>query len=171
MRARFLFNFAFAIGSLASRLRRSAKVRFSILSPESRHSAYVKSFGRRQASESPRGTNPRCAGRGLWGFDVLAVPRWAAVERTELQRVRIARGWPGDHGQNPRRLIGHFGDRGGDGAPDGASAAIGAQSVDGRSDWATTWRGNEPCRVTTAPRLLRERGAARAAASSARRSR
>ena len=46
----------------------------------------VKSFGRRQASESPRGTNPRCAGRGLWGFDVFAVPGRAVVKRAGLHR-------------------------------------------------------------------------------------
>jgi len=57
------------------------------------------------------------------------------------------------------------------GAPDDPDAAMGARGVDCRSDLATTWRVNKPCRVTTAPRLLRERGAARAAASSARRSR
>lgn len=28
----------------------------------------VKSFGRREAYESPRRTNPRSAGEGLWGF-------------------------------------------------------------------------------------------------------
>ena len=32
----------------------------------------VKSFGRRQAYESPRGTNPRAAGAALWGFRILA---------------------------------------------------------------------------------------------------
>src|SRR4051812_11042909 len=35
---------------------------------QSGRSAYVKSFGRRQAYESRRGTNPRAAGDGLWGI-------------------------------------------------------------------------------------------------------
>ena len=74
----------------------------------------MKSFGRRQASESRRGTNPRCAGRGLWGFDVLAVPGWAGVTCAGLDRVRIARAFPGDHGQYRGRLIGRFGDPGRD---------------------------------------------------------
>ncbi len=88
--------------------------RFTFASPRSRQSAVVKSFGRRQASESPRGTNPRCAGRGLWGFDVLAVPGWTAVKCAALHRMCIARAFPGDHGRNPRPLVGHFGDRGRD---------------------------------------------------------
>ena len=41
---------------------------FSRLSPQSRHSVYVKSFGRREAYESLRGTNPRAANDGLWVF-------------------------------------------------------------------------------------------------------
>ena len=53
----------------------TGNVRFSSLAAESGQYASVKSFGRRQASESRRGTNPRCAGRGLWRFDVLVVPR------------------------------------------------------------------------------------------------
>ena len=147
-------------------------VRFYVPMIQSRPTASVKSFGRRQASESPRGTNPRCAGRGLWGFDVLAVPGWAAVKCAGLQRMRIARaisrrsrpksetiGWPFRRSrQGSARLTTR-------------ARRSGAQGVDGRSDWATAWRGNEPCRVTTAPRLLLERGAARAAASSVRRSR
>jgi len=34
----------------------------------------VKSFGRRQAYESPRGTNPRAAGGALWDFRRLRDP-------------------------------------------------------------------------------------------------
>ena len=79
-----------------------------------RPSAIVKSFGRRQASESRRGTNPRCAGRGLWGFDVLVVPGWAVATCARLDRMRVARAFPGDPGQYRRRLIGRFGDRGRD---------------------------------------------------------
>src|SRR5271165_2359483 len=40
---------------------RLANVNFCISSPGSRHSEIVKSFGRRQAYESPRRTNPRGA--------------------------------------------------------------------------------------------------------------
>jgi hypothetical protein len=36
--------------------------------PQSRHSGYVKSFGRREAYESLRGTNPWAADDGLWVF-------------------------------------------------------------------------------------------------------
>jgi hypothetical protein len=34
------------------------------------HSAYVKSFGRRQAYESPRGRNPRATVDGYGDFDL-----------------------------------------------------------------------------------------------------
>jgi hypothetical protein len=47
----------------ASRDNHPNKVRYSRLIIRSRRSASVKSFGRLQASESRRGTNPRCAGR------------------------------------------------------------------------------------------------------------
>ena len=84
--------------------RQGANVSFDISLAQTRHSALVKSFGRRQASESRRGTNPRCAGRGLWGFDVLAVPGWAGVKCAGLDRVRIARAFPGDHGRYSKAI-------------------------------------------------------------------
>jgi len=40
-------------------------------------SFFVKSFGRRQAYESPRGTNPRAAGDGYGDFDFRSLPRVA----------------------------------------------------------------------------------------------
>jgi hypothetical protein len=43
-----------------------ANVRFDISIAQSRQSASVKSFGRRQASESPRRANPRAACGALW---------------------------------------------------------------------------------------------------------
>jgi hypothetical protein len=49
------------------------KVRSSISGTERCRSRFVKSFGRRLAYESPRGTNPRCVVRGLWGFEELCV--------------------------------------------------------------------------------------------------
>jgi hypothetical protein len=36
--------------------------------PECRRATIVKSFGRREAYESLRGTNPRAADNGLWVF-------------------------------------------------------------------------------------------------------
>jgi hypothetical protein len=59
--------------------------------------AFVKSFGRRQASESRRGTNPRSAGRGLWRFDVLVVPGWTVVKCSALDWMRTGSAFPGDH--------------------------------------------------------------------------
>jgi hypothetical protein len=47
---------------------RSTKVCFSPLFPVSGQTAFVKSFGRREAYESLRGTNPRAADNGLWVF-------------------------------------------------------------------------------------------------------
>jgi len=44
----------------------------------------VKSFGRRQAYESLRGTNPRCVVRGLWGFEELRVLGVTGVVFTRL---------------------------------------------------------------------------------------
>src|SRR3954467_9999310 len=41
---------------------------------QSGSSAFVKSFGRRQAYESPRGTNPRATGGELWGFRLSGDP-------------------------------------------------------------------------------------------------
>ena len=99
-------------GSRGIRYRASPKsVRFPTSPLVSGLSGYVKSFGRRQASESRRGTNPRCAGRGLWGFDVLVVPGWAVVTCARLDRMRVARASPGDHDQYPRPLAAIFGDR------------------------------------------------------------
>ena len=85
---------------------------FAVSASQSRHSAPVKSFGRRQASESPRGTNPRCAGRGLWGFDVLAVPGCAVVKCAGLHRMLGVRTFRSDHGRYRRAVAGHFSDRG-----------------------------------------------------------
>ena len=49
---------------------RPTHVCFSGLAPESRTSAFVKSFGRRQAYESPRGRNPRGTVDGYGDFDL-----------------------------------------------------------------------------------------------------
>ena len=49
-------------------MRPIADVRRRARRAESSQSACVKSFGRRQAYESPRGRNPRATGRWLWGF-------------------------------------------------------------------------------------------------------
>ena len=92
----------------------STNVRYSRTIIQSRRCASVKSFGRRQASESPRGTNPRCAGRGLWGFDVLVVLGRAVVKRAALHRMRIGRTFPGDDVRDPGALVGVFDDGGTD---------------------------------------------------------
>ena len=47
---------------------RSGNVSFSPWFLRSSQSASVKSFGRREAYESLRGTNPRAADDGLWVF-------------------------------------------------------------------------------------------------------
>jgi hypothetical protein len=44
----------------------------------------VTSFGRRQAYESLQGTNPRCVVRGLWRFEILAVPGMSGVVSIRL---------------------------------------------------------------------------------------
>jgi len=46
----------------------NVSVSHSALRIRSRRSASVKSFGRREAYESLRGTNPRAADNGLWVF-------------------------------------------------------------------------------------------------------
>jgi hypothetical protein len=119
------------------------------------------------ASESPRGTNPRCAGRDLWGFGVLAVPGCMAVKCAGLDWMRIARALPIAHEQNSKPLVGRLGGTAGIAAGDDAGATMGARAVVCRRVEATTSPGNEPCRVTTAALLLRDGVAARAAASSA----
>ena len=101
-------------GREAPRRHAAATVSFDNSIAQNCRSAIVKSFRRRQASESRRGTNPRCAGSDLGGFDVLAVPGWADVTCAELDRVHIARAFPGDPGQYRRRLIGRFSDCGRD---------------------------------------------------------
>jgi hypothetical protein len=45
-----------------------ANVRSDAQTAQSSHSGFVKSFGRRLAYESPRGTNPRVADYDLWVF-------------------------------------------------------------------------------------------------------
>ncbi len=64
---------------------RSRNTRRLFFCIQARKPPIVKSFGRRQASESRRGTNPRCAGRGLWRE--LASKRAAiATRRNPLKR-------------------------------------------------------------------------------------
>jgi len=58
---------------------------------QTRHSALVKSFGRRQAYESPRRTNPRATCAVLWGFYDLA-GRAAEAIGFEACRRRWGRG-------------------------------------------------------------------------------
>ncbi len=66
----------------------------------------VKSFGRRLASESPRGTNPRCAVRGLWGFAQLAVPGLMGLAFAVLVGIAIPELLAGDRGTDPKPRAG-----------------------------------------------------------------
>ena len=77
---------------------RSRKRTFDL---QRRRTGIVKSFGRRLASESPRGTNPRCAVRGLWGFVELAVPGligWAFAVVFGIANPEV---FPSDLGTDP----------------------------------------------------------------------
>jgi hypothetical protein len=70
----------------------------------------VKSFGRRLAYESPRGTNPRCVARCLWGFKELGVPRVTGVVVTRLPRTVAAAVLPAKQGTAPMPRVGQIGD-------------------------------------------------------------
>src|ERR1700722_5381148 len=76
----------------------------------SRKSVLVKSFGHRLASESPRGTNPRCVVRGLWGFEELRVLRVACVVVTRLPRTVTPGVLPADQGTPPMPRAGKMAD-------------------------------------------------------------
>ena len=60
-------------------------------------SFFVKSFGRREAYESPRGTNPRAPVCGLWGFRF-----WVGLE-ADSTGVEARRGWRGQAVMGPDR--------------------------------------------------------------------
>ena len=81
-----------------------------VFSFHSRHSASVKSFGRRLAYESPRGTNPRCVVRGLWGFEELCVLRVTGEVFTRLPRTAAPAVLPVDHDAAPVPRLGKVGD-------------------------------------------------------------
>ena len=68
----------------------------------SRQSALVKSFGRRLASESPRGTNPRCAVRGLWRFVQLAAPGLIGLAFAVVFGIANPEVFPSDWGTGSR---------------------------------------------------------------------
>jgi hypothetical protein len=76
----------------------------------SRQTVFVKSFGRRLAYESPRGTNPRCVARGLWGFDELRVVRVTGVVFTRLPRTVAAAVLPADQVTAAMPRVGQIGD-------------------------------------------------------------
>ena len=73
-------------------------------------SASVKSFGRLLAYESPRGTNPRCSARGLWGFKELAVLGLTGVVFFRLPRTVAPAVLPAKHGTAPMSRVGQIGD-------------------------------------------------------------
>ena len=77
---------------------------------QSGRSDFVKSFGRREAYESPRGTNPPCAARGLWGFEDLAVSWVMGVVFTRLLAIAVLEVLSGDRGADPRPRMGKAGD-------------------------------------------------------------
>jgi len=72
--------------------------------------APVKSFGRRLAYESLRRTNPRCAVRGLWGFEDLAVLWVMGVVFTLLLAIVVLEVLSGDRGADPRPRMGKAAD-------------------------------------------------------------
>ena len=72
--------------------------------------AAVKSFGRRLAYESPRGTNPRCVARGLWVFEELRVVSVTGVVFTRLPRTVAAAVLPAKQGTAPMPHAGQIGD-------------------------------------------------------------
>ena len=83
---------------------------FRAIPPESCRAGIVKTFGRRLASESPRGTNPRCVVRGLWGFEELAVPGVMGLAFTVLFGIAIPEVLPGDRGTDLRSRAGKVAD-------------------------------------------------------------
>jgi hypothetical protein len=93
---------------------RDERVRFGILQgvqkAGDRWSGIVKSFGRRLAYESARGTNPRCVARCLWGFKELGVPRVTGVVVTRLPRTVAAAVLPAKQGTAPMPRVGQIGD-------------------------------------------------------------
>ena len=76
----------------------------------SRMSGSVKSFGRRLAYESPRGTNPRCVARGLWGFEELRVVKVAGEVFIGQPRTATPLVSPADQGPAPMVRGGKVGD-------------------------------------------------------------
>lgn len=77
---------------------------------QSGQAVHVKSFGRRLAYESPRGTNPRCMARGLWGFEELHVVRVTGVVFARLPRILAAAILPAKQGTAPMPRAGQIGD-------------------------------------------------------------
>jgi hypothetical protein len=69
----------------------------------------VKSFGRRLAYESPRGTNPRCV-LGLWGFEELCVVRVTGVVFTRLPGTAALAVLPADQVTAAMSRVGKVGD-------------------------------------------------------------
>jgi hypothetical protein len=100
----------FALGRRLHFDRADLNVRSDLQITRSRQSASVKSFGRRLAYESPRGTNPRCVARGLWGFDELRVVRVTGVVFTRLPRTVAAAVLPADQVTAAMPRVGQIGD-------------------------------------------------------------
>src|SRR5580658_9416303 len=88
----------------------NANVGSGVPAGESRMSPFVKSFGRRLASESPRGTNPRCVAGGLWGFEELRVVRVTGLVFTRLPRTVAAAVLPAKPATAPMPRVGQIGD-------------------------------------------------------------
>lgn len=79
---------------------KNADVRFSWWWPGSGRSAHVKSFGRRQAYESPRGRNPRATVEGYGDFALRLIdavaraqPESGAIDAGRSLRCASARLW------------------------------------------------------------------------------
>ena len=87
-----------------------ANVCFSAPIAQSGPSLHVKSFGRRLAYKSPRGTNPRCVARGLWGSEELRVVRVTGVVFTRLPRTVATAVLPAKPATAPMPRVGQIGD-------------------------------------------------------------
>ena len=87
-----------------------AKVCLTLCALQSGYSGFVKSFGRRLAYESPRGTNPRCVVRSLWGFEELRVLRVTGVVLPRLPRTADPAVLPPYQGTGATPRLGKVGD-------------------------------------------------------------
>ena len=143
-------------------LRRRADVRYCAANSRSCQSPSVKSFGRREAYESPRGRNPRATVDGYGDFELRPMSALARlpvgsaeVDADRPLRCSIARYWRPGTGPGGRRSASAFAVDARVSVAGGAAAAADAWTL--------------PCRVmANPPGSSQWRAAARVAASIAR---